>query len=94
MAQSQDVFGLQARTVAVGLSQIIGVTISANVNSALIQTISGGSFMEVGGASLTWGQGFRYVGIPIAFNCTGTFYLCSSGSTAVANILFGLSSTT
>lgn len=84
-----DVYSLQNIRLSVGLSTIIGISTLPYSNAVVIQQVSG-STLEIGGASLTWGQGFIYPGTPISFNCAGSFYLAATGSTAIVNCLFGL----
>lgn len=90
MARSQDeVFDLNAIRLNIGLSAIIGITIVANQTAIAIKSFSGGS-CEIGGASLTWGQGWL-LQETISLAGRGTFYLAASGSTATVMILKGLS---
>lgn len=90
MARSQDeIFDLNAVRINVGLSSIIGITIIANQAAIAVKYFSGGS-CEIGGASLTWGQGWL-LQETVCMAGRGTFYLAAAGSTAVVMVLKGLS---
>ena len=83
--------GLLAQRVNIGLSSIIGVTVSAGQLGCIFQFISGGS-LEIGGATLTWGNGFIVApGSALNLNQSSTFYLAASGATAVCQVLKSLS---
>ena len=89
MAQRDDVIALDGFRLSVGLSTIVGVTVTANQNAMIFKRFSGGT-LEVGGASLTWGQGY-IVGTNeiINVNSTGTFYLAATGATVTVMFLRG-----
>ena len=75
----------------VGLSSIISVPVQAGQNAATIKFISGTTFL-VGGATLTWGQGYPMAtGEIINANFSGNIYFAASGSTAVLGLLLGRS---
>lgn len=90
MARSQDeIFDLNAVRLTVGLSTIVGVTVLATQTAIAVKYFSGGS-CEIGGASLTWGQGWL-LQETVCMSGRGTFYLAAQGSPAVVMILKGLS---
>jgi len=81
--------GLSSKRFAVGLSTIIGLTgIPGQCGLYVRLTNASGSTLEIGGASLTWGQGFQ---MPDSSNVTtsqvffpvkGTVYFVATGATA------------
>lgn len=86
------VYGLQGLRIFVGLSQIIGVTVAAGQNAAIVKYFSGGS-LEIGGSTLTWGQGYLLDTKEIvSIQSTGTFYLAATGSTVTCMVLKGKTS--
>lgn len=92
MGARDDVYGFQGLRVVVDLSQIVGVTISAYQNASIIKYYSGGS-LEIGGASLTWGQGYLFSGgEALSIQSSGTYYLVATGATVIAMVLKGKTS--
>lgn len=56
-----------------------------------VKWYTGGS-LEIGGATLTWGQGWLIQsGEVVNWNNAGSFYLAASGATATCMILEGFS---
>lgn len=84
-----DVDSLVGRQISVGLSQIIGVTVSAGQNSVSFYRFSGGSLL-VGGLTLNWTNGYIMQSNQIVnVQSAGTFYLAAVGSTVTVMLLFG-----
>lgn len=88
----EDILALSGTRMSIGLSSIIGVTIGQFQNGIMVKLITGGT-LEIGGASLLWGQGWPFTASSetIGFNGSGTFYLCASGATCTVALLKGLS---
>lgn len=92
MSQRDELFGFEGKRITVGLSQIVGVTVSAGQAAAIIKYFSGGS-LEIGGASLTWGQGYLMdTKEVVSFQSSGTFYLAATGSTVTCMMFRGKTS--
>lgn len=98
--QRDNIYGMMAQRITVGLSSIVGVTLAESQNAVLIKKISGGT-LEMGGTysldssgstvSFSWGNGFLVGDAElIAGNISGQFYLAATGATVVCNILRGL----
>lgn len=88
-ADSDCVGGLSSKQFAVGLSTVIGLTgVPGQCGLWVRQTNATGSTLEIGGASLTWGQGFQLPDCTnvntsqIFFPVKGTVYFCATGATA------------
>lgn len=92
-ADSDCVGGLSSAQLQVGLSTIIGLTgVPGQCGIYVRLTNASGSTLEIGGASLTWGQGFQ---MPDSSNVTtsqvffpirGTVYFCATGATANVSV--------
>lgn len=92
---NNDVKGITAQRVIVGVSQILGVTVVAGQISSTIGYLSGGS-LEVGGASLTWGKGWLMGSTTTPQGLlpdlsAGTYYLAATGATVTCQIITKLS---
>lgn len=88
---------LKAGKLNVGLSAIVGLTLSAGAMGPLhIKLFSGGTLEIVSGPTLsttnTWGQGW-HVGAtsPLKINMAGTAYFVSAGATSVLDYIQCLS---
>lgn len=91
MAKDDDIFSLVGQKHTIGLSSIVGISVIPGVVSVLVQYGTGGS-LEIGGATLTWGQGFLFkVDQGISLDNAGTFYLAATGATVTAYTLRGRS---
>lgn len=87
-----DISTPQGLRLFVGLSAIIQVAVTAGQNAIILKGLSF-SNLEIGGASLTWGQGYPFsVGEILSWNSAANFYLAASGSTATVAIFKGRSS--
>lgn len=92
MSQTENSYGLRGQPLYVGLSSIVGVTVIAGQNFALLKYSSGGS-LEIGGVSLSWGLGYLFnTGEALSLNSYGTVYLAATGATVTTMLLRGLSS--
>lgn len=81
-----DIYGVQGLRVAVGLSTIVSVPGIVYQCAMLIKNMGGGT-LEIGGATLTWGNGYRMGDKEaIGWDSRATFYLASSGATCVLDI--------
>lgn len=78
-------YGIAGFRLAVGLSSVFGLTGLPGQIGIYVQYLAGGS-LEIGGASLTWGQGcvMPTLVAPAIINTAGTIYLVASGATAIA----------
>jgi hypothetical protein len=84
-----DIEKLQGGRLEVGLSSIISLDVSAAQNAVLLRYLSGGS-LEIGGASLTWGQGFLMdSSLPLSANSSGNIYFAATGATVTISFLKG-----
>lgn len=92
MSNRNDIYAVDGYLVTVGLSQVLGITITGGVNSSIIKHFAGGT-LEIGGSTLTWGQGYPFsVGEAISFNRSCTVYLAATGATVTVAVLDGKSS--
>lgn len=92
MAREADIHSFEGQRVTIGLSSIIGITLTAGQVATLVKYLSGGT-LEFGGASLSWGQGYVVsANEAVAADSSGTLYACATGSTVVVCILRGKSS--
>jgi len=95
--QRDEVSSLLPDRIEVGLSSIIGVTVIAGQNAALLKKYSGGSLEIVSplGDTRIWGAGYLIGNSEVvSVSSAGTFYLAATGSTVVAMILRGKTSGT
>jgi hypothetical protein len=91
MAKDDDVHSGLGQRFFVGLSTIFGVTVAPGQVGAIYKYFSGGT-LEIGGATLTWGNGYVFaVGEAISMDSAGTFYFASTGSTSTLMVLRGRS---
>lgn len=91
MAKDDDVHSGLGQRFAIGLSQIVGVTVTSGQCAAIYKYFSGGT-LEIGGATLTWGNGYVFSpGEAIAMDSAGTFYFAATGATVVLMVLRGRS---
>lgn len=77
--------GLNGFIQAIGLSTITGITGLPGQLAMSFRVLSGGT-LEIGGASLTWGQGCvlsNSAAVVYPFNVSGTFYVAATGSTVL-----------
>ncbi len=91
----QNINGYQLN---VGLSSIIGITTVVNQSWLRLRNSSGGT-LWVGGATLSWGQGYQMRGAAAGVDCVtdfpglfGTVYLAAAGATAIVDVLVFLTS--
>jgi len=91
MSNRDDVYTPFASRITVGLSSILQITPIAGQNCLVLKGISI-STLEIGGASLTWGQGYPLSsGEALSWNGSGSFYLAASGATATVALFRGRS---
>lgn len=91
MAKDDDVHSGLGQRFIIGLSTIIGVTVVAGQVGTIFKYFSGGT-LEIGGATLTWGNGYVFaVGEAICMDNAGTFYFAATGSTVTMMSLRGRS---
>jgi hypothetical protein len=98
MASSSDsIFNIQSGRLAVGLSGIFGLSLVPGQQQVIVSYVSGSSLCEIGGASLTWGQGYiipLIANSPLVINTTGTVYFATAGATTVIQYIKGVSAGT
>lgn len=77
-------YGIAGFRLAVGLSSVFGLTGLPGQIGIKVQYLSGGT-LEIGGASLTWGQGaiMPTLVAPEVIQTAGTIYLVASGATTI-----------
>jgi hypothetical protein len=80
---------LSSKSFAVGLSTIIGLTGIVGQMGLHVESLTSGGTLEIGGASLTWGQGF-FLSSNVAqvryFPVAGTVWFAATGATCVVNV--------
>ena len=92
MSQRDELFGFEGKRIEIGLSSIIGVTVVAGQAAAILKYFSGGS-LEIGGLSLTWGQGYIMdTKEVVSFQTSGTFFLAATGATVTCMMFRGKTS--
>lgn len=92
MSRSEDIKFIIGQKIVIGLSQILGITLSDKQIAGTIRYASGGS-LELGMTQgSAWGTGYLMGTGEIAnINCAGTFYVAATGATVTAYVLRGLS---
>lgn len=91
MASELNMKSVVGEKIAVGLSSIQGVTLLPGQVSSYLKFSSGGT-LWMGGATLTWGNGYHVAAAEtVPFNLGGTFYLAAAGATVVVYLLRGRS---
>lgn len=89
MAFDLDLVAFEGKRINVGLSAIIGITVTSSQAGAVFKYISGGT-CEIGGATLAAGIGYVLAsGEAVSLNARGTFYVTASGATAVCMLFRG-----
>lgn len=94
MRSDDEIQSLLPVRVAVGLSQVIGVTVTAGQIATTLKYFSGGSLEIVSGNTASpWGLGYL-LGTTETYNANmiGTLYLAASGATAIAHVVMGKTS--
>lgn len=91
MARDRLGDGLSAEMFTVGLSQIFGITQVPGQLEMYIRRVDGGS-CEIGGPSLTWGNGFLLQpNVPFSITNAGPTYVAATSATTTISILRTLS---
>ena len=89
----RDIHDLGGFRVSVGLSSIIGVTVSAGQIATVFKYFTGGSLEIVSGYTASpWGLGYLFsVGEAVQIDQSTTIYFAATGSTAEIMALRGRS---
>lgn len=82
--------------IAIGLSSIIGITSIPGQCMARIQRSANGGTLWMGGATLSWGNGYHVIGTGLGstnpenffFPVSGSVFFCAAGATCMVNILY------
>lgn len=94
MSRSLDINALNSGRISVGLSTVIGLTLTATQIAAVIKLVSGGTLEIVSGhTAAPWGLGYYLSATEVVSfgQLNGTVYLCSSGATSTVAYLKGFS---
>lgn len=91
MSRETDLQSLVGAQIIIGTSAIVGVTVTPGQLGGILKYSSGGT-LWVGGASLTWGNGYLVTtNEALSLDVVGTYYLAAAGATVVAYSLRGRS---
>ncbi len=91
MARSEDIYSFEGTQLFVGLSSILGVTVTAGQLATTLKH-GGGGTLWCGGATVGVGSGYLvFTGEAINVNSSGTIYFAAAGSTSTLYLLRGFS---
>lgn len=90
MGKQGDIVTLQSQRIAIGLSSVIGVTVSDYLCGWQFKMTKGGT-LEIGVTSGGgWGAGYAMdLGEICNITGAGTFYMVASGATCMGHLLQG-----
>lgn len=84
--------GMTTGSFNVGLSAIIGLTVSESQKYVQFKILAGGGTLLVGGDGMTFGQGYQVPTTPIEiYNYAGTLKFAAVGATMSVSYIKGIS---